>query len=217
MASSEQQAARTTANPRSATGGEPSRVCLFGGTFDPIHLGHTHIAQAAVQQLGLDRVIFLPCKQSPHKPGHQHASASDRLAMCRLATAGLGWAEVDDFDIIAPAPSYSWRTAEAMAERFPNARMFWLMGTDQWHALPRWDRPDHLASLVEFIVFNRGDTPGDLPGYRLHAIPGHHPASATAIRESAPGDLPTAWLAPEVADYIRANQLYHQKTKTIPD
>ena len=193
---------------------QPERlnICLFGGTFDPIHLGHTHIAQAAVDQFQLDQVIFLPCKQSPHKQGQDHASEHHRLEMCRLATAGCDWAEVDDFDLTAPAPSYSWRTAEVMTKRFPNARLFWLMGTDQWQALPRWNRPDHFASLVEFIVFTRGETPKPREGYRLHAIAGDHPASATVIRKSAKNHLRTDWLASEVSDYIVANHLYRKSS-----
>lgn len=186
----------------------PARICLFGGTFDPIHLGHIHIAQAAVSKLALDTVIFLPCQQSPHKQNQQHTSAAHRLAMCRLATAPYPWAEVDDYDLTAPPPSYSWRVAETMRARHPGARLFWLMGTDQWDALPRWNRPDHLTSLVEFIVFSRGNPPKAIPGFRLHPLAGNHPASATAIRQSAPQQLKTDWLHPAVAEYIRKHQLY---------
>ncbi|MBT8043611.1 MAG: nicotinate (nicotinamide) nucleotide adenylyltransferase [Verrucomicrobiae bacterium] len=186
----------------------PERVCLFGGTFDPIHLGHVHIAQAAVEQLHLDQVIFLPCRQSPHKPGHQHASETHRMAMCRLATEAFDWAQVDAFDMKAPEPSYSWRTAEAMTARFPNARLFWLMGTDQWEVLPQWNRPEHLAEMVEFIVFTRGAEPRERRGFKLHAISGNHPASATAIRESADKQLIKEWLHPNVARYISQNHLY---------
>ncbi len=194
--------------------GKKKRICLFGGTFDPIHLGHTHIAQAAAKELNLDEVIFLPCKQSPHKKGIKHASEHHRLAMCQLATAEFNWASVDDHDLTAPAPSYSWLTAEAMMARFPDATLFWLMGTDQWDALPRWNRADHLASLVEFIVFARGSHGSSgqetVPreGYRLHSIQGDHPASATAIRNSVSTQLKTSWLHPAVAKYIINNKLY---------
>lgn len=184
------------------------KICLFGGTFDPIHLGHTHIAAAAVKALGLDRVIFLPCQQSPHKPGQHHASGQDRLAMCQLAVEGLSWAEVDDYDLITPAPSYSWRTAEAMHSRSPNADLYWLMGTDQWQVLHQWSRPEELIRLVKFIVFTRGETPQPRAGYRMHAIDGNHPASATAIRESLTSSDATSSLHPEVANYIHAHNLY---------
>ena len=184
------------------------RICLFGGTFDPIHLGHTHIAAEAVQQLGLDQVIFLPCQRSPHKSEETHASAIQRLLMCRLATGAYDWADVDDHDLVGPEPSYTWRTAEAMRLRFPDARMFWLMGTDQWQELPRWSRPEYLSSLVEFIVVSRGDDPEPRQGYRMHPIRADHPASATAIRNSAAGQLRTDWLHPAVAEYIREHGLY---------
>ena len=122
-------------SPDSTHAEKPQRICLFGGTFDPIHLGHTHIARAAVEQLELDLVLFLPCRQSPHKTDQQHADAKHRLAMCRLATADFPWAEVNDHDLTSPPPSYSWRTAQAMQKNFPLAQLYWLMGTDQWDAL----------------------------------------------------------------------------------
>ena len=184
------------------------KICLFGGTFDPIHLGHLHIAKAAVDKLCLDKVIFLPCKQSPHKSDRAMADEQDRLEMCHLATSGIDWAEVDDHDLVIETPCYSWRTAESIANKFPNAELFWLMGTDQWQALPQWNRPEHLASLVEFIVYSRGETPEPREGYQLHCISGNHPASATKIRESIPQSLLTEWLSPEVAHYINKHALY---------
>ena len=186
----------------------PDKICLFGGTFDPIHLGHTHIATVAVQQLGLDRVIFLPCRQSPHKEGLQPASAEARLSMCQLATEELRWAEVDDMDLTSPPPSYSWRTAEAMAARFSGARLFWLMGTDQWQALPRWSQSERLANLVEFIVFSRGAPPEAQRGFRMHAIDGHHPASASLIRQAPNGSNAQQWLHPKVSHYLESHSLY---------
>jgi len=185
------------------------KICLFGGTFDPIHLGHTHIAEKAVEQLGLDRVIFLPCRQSPHKTGQRHASSGDRLAMCQLATAELPWAEVDEFDLVTPPPSYSWRTAEAMRQKYPSAQLYWLMGTDQWEMLPRWSHPEKLARLVEFIVFTRGTPPQPRPGFQMHSISGNHPASATAIRKHALSENSKHWLNPKVRDYLVKKALYH--------
>ena len=135
------------------------KICLFGGTFDPIHLGHLHIAQAAVDELELDKVIFLPCKQSPHKSNHAQASEDDRLEMCRIATADIHWAEVDEHDLVAASPCYSWRTAENIATRFPDAELYWLMGTDQWQALPEWNRPNHLAHLVKSSSTHAGRLP----------------------------------------------------------
>jgi len=193
---------------------EPQKVCLFGGTFDPIHRGHLHIAEAAIRELNLDQLIFLPCRKSPHKADIQSASGTDRLAMCQLAIEGMEKVSVDDFDLTASEPSYSWRTVEHMQKRFPEARLFWLMGTDQWQALPRWNRVEHLASMVEFIVFTRGEKPAPRKGFRMHSINGHHPASATEIRKAAAAneqELQLEWLEDSVLRYIQAHHLY------IPD
>lgn len=188
---------------------EPSRVALFGGSFDPVHLGHVEIARLAVDQLDLDQVRFLPCRVSPHKTGEPApAPGDDRLAMLRLATAGLPWAVVDDHDLVQPPPSYSYRTIESMRERFPAARMFWLLGRDQWDALPRWKHPERLAEAVEFIVFSRDGDPAPRAGWTMHHLRGVHPASATAIRRAVADGREPSWLDPSVAGYIRSHSLY---------
>jgi len=187
----------------------PRKIALFGGTFDPVHLGHLHLATLAKNALALDEVRFLPCQISPHKTGTAPASGEDRCEMLRLATAGLLWAVVDDFELQQPGPSYSFQTAEAMAARFPGARLFWIMGGDQWDSLPRWKNPESLAERVEFIVLARGDAPLPREGYRLHVVQGEHPASATTLRTAiSQGEAYPSWLALGVADWIARKRLY---------
>ncbi len=187
----------------------PRKIGLFGGTFDPVHLGHIHLAALARDALGLDEVRFLPCPISPHKPDSAPASGEDRREMLRLATAGLPWAVVDDFELRQSGPAYSHLTAEALTERFPAARLFWIMGGDQWDALPRWENPQRLARSVEFAVLARSETPQPRDGYRLHVVRGDHPASATAIRQAISNDaLSHEWLTPAVAAWIAAKGLY---------
>jgi nicotinate-nucleotide adenylyltransferase len=187
----------------------PRKIALFGGTFDPVHLGHVHLAEIARDMLGLDEVRFLPCRISPHKQDTKPASADDRLEMLRRATAGLPWAVVDDFELRRDGPSYSWQTAEAMAERFPEARLFWIMGGDQWDALLKWKYPERLAAHVEFIVFTRAGRLNPRDGFVLHALEGGHPASATTIREDfARGETNHPWLAPAVSSWIDERSLY---------
>jgi nicotinate-nucleotide adenylyltransferase len=188
----------------------PRKIALFGGTFDPVHLGHIHLATRAKVGLDLDQVRFLPCQISPHKAGSQPASGQDRCTMLRLATAPLPWAAVDDFELHQPCPSYSFQTAEAMAMRFPTARLFWIMGGDQWDALPSWKNPERLAACVEFIVLTRGGSLKPHPGFRLHAMPDEgHPASATRIREWIKnGESAGPWLDASVADWIHQRRLY---------
>lgn len=188
---------------------ESRKIALFGGTFDPVHLGHLHLAGLARTALSLDEIRFLPCRISPHKPDTPPTPSADRLQMLRLATAGLPWAVVDDFEVRREGPSFSWQTAQAMKQQFPDARLFWIMGSDQWEALPRWAEPEQLAKCVEFIVFPRGKTPTARPGFRLHAVEGSHCASATDIREAiAKGQTTHPWLNPEVARWIHQHHLY---------
>lgn len=184
-------------------------IGLFGGTFDPVHLGHLHVAELAKSALALDQVRFIPCRISPHKLASTPTPADERLAMLRLATAGLPWAVVDDIETIRDGPSYSWQTAEAMKSRFPGARLFWIMGADQWQALPSWAEPERLAACVEFIVFSRGSIPGSRPDFVLHTIQSEHPASATRIRtDLASGQCSHPWLHPAVANHIARHGLY---------
>jgi len=184
------------------------KICLIGGTFDPIHLGHTYIAEKCYRELGMDKIIFLPCKQSPHKLTKENAPDHHRLAMCQLAVSSLPWAEVDDYDLTAPSPSYSWRTAEVMQKRHPEAELYWLMGTDQWEAILRWDRPQYLASLVNFIVISRGDDPEQIDGLPFLHIGGLHSASATYIRDSPYSSQARAWLNPVISAYIQEYSIY---------
>lgn len=189
------------------------KIGLFGGTFDPVHVGHIHLASIARDALGLDEVRFLPCRISPHKSGSIPASGHDRCEMLRIATTGLPWAVTDDMELTRSGPSFSYVTAETTAEKFPDARLFWIMGGDQWDALMRWENPPRLAARVEFIVLARGDTPAPRAGFRLHVAQGQHPASSTAIREAiSNGDPNPPWLAPAVAKYIMENGIYRSGT-----
>ena len=142
------------------------RIALFGGTFDPPHLGHVRLAEAAREAVGLDEVRLLPCRVSPHKTGSEPTAAADRLAMLRLATAGLPWVVVDDCEVGREGPSYSYQTAEALAARFPEAKLFWLMGADQWDALPDWRHPERLAADAARRVSDAG-VRGHPSGQRL--------------------------------------------------
>ena len=184
------------------------KIGIFGGTFDPVHLGHLHLASLAKDALTLDQVRFLPCQISPHKIRTSPASGRDRLEMLHLATAEIPWAIVDDLELRKNGPSYSYETAETLTHRFPDTQLIWIMGGDQWDALPRWKNPERLASYVEFAVLSRGEPPKPRDGYTLHTIPGQHPASATKIREAISSEKSPAWLQDNVMQYITSHRLY---------
>lgn len=190
---------------------DPPRIALFGGTFDPVHLGHLHLAALARQALALDEVRFMPCRISPHKEASQPTPPEDRLAMLRLALADLPWATVEDHELRSGGGvSYSYQTAEALRAERPTSRWFWIMGGDQWAVLPTWRHPERLAACVEFIVLARDDLPlAARDGFLMHPVCGEHPASATAIREAfRDGATTHPWLPPGVAQWITQHRLY---------
>jgi len=189
------------------------KIALFGGTFDPVHDGHLHIADLAREAFKLDEIRWIPCWISPHKQDRQPAPAADRLQMLRLATANCPWSVVDPIEIERRGPSYSIDTAREMSRRFPDARLFWIMGTDQWNVLPSWAESEKLADLVEFIVISRGDAPKPRKGFRLHPLHATHPASATEIRNTIAAESPPRWLAPAVLDWIESHRLYQNGIK----
>ncbi len=183
------------------------KICLFGGSFDPVHSGHLAIAEAAVQRCALDKVIFLPAAQSPFKQGKKHLfSDAQRVELLKLATAPHPWAEVSELDLQLPPPSWSWRLVEHYRRTAPDAELYWLLGTDQWQELHRWARVDYLAQELHFIVYHRGAIPQPREGVRSTFIGGNHPAASTAIRRAITdcAPLPEGWMPPEVEQQARA-------------
>ena len=187
--------------------------CLFGGSFDPVHRGHLAMAEAARRQAGMERVIFLPCHQSPHKAGRPPLEAEKRLELLEMALDGLPWATLSTFELVRPGPSFSWETATHFSRLLPDVELCWLLGGDQWAALERWSHPEILARLLHFIVLPRAGHPaGPKAGFRATILPDfHHPASATAVRDAAAkGDADTvrALTPPAVAEAILQRGYY---------
>jgi len=131
------------------------RIGLFGGSFDPVHLGHLLVAQAAREELDLARLFLIPAAQSPFKPDRQPTPAPERLRLLRLALAGKTWCELDEQEIRRGGVSYTIDTARDYAGRFPEAQLFYLIGADHLPQLPKWRAAQDLARLVEFVVIPR--------------------------------------------------------------
>lgn len=143
-----------------------NRIILFGGTFDPIHLGHVRAAEAAQQYLDAERVIFIPARRSPCKPEPPSASEEDRLRMVQLAIEGHEGFEVSDCEFHRPPPSYTVETVQEFRERLGSeADLFWLLGADAVKDLPRWYQIDRLMELCRIAVMYRAGYPK--PGFSL--------------------------------------------------
>ena len=151
-----------------------NRIGLFGGSFDPVHLGHLLVARAACEELALARLFFIPAAQSPFKPGSEPAPPALRLRMLRRALAGQRDYEMDEQELQRGGVSYSIDTARAYAEKFPNAELFYLIGADHVPTLPKWREAEALAALVQFVVIPRpGETPATLPlPFRIQILGG---------------------------------------------
>ena len=159
------------------------RIGLFGGSFDPVHLGHLLVAQAACEELNLDRLFFIPAAQSPFKPGTEPAPDVLRLRLLRLALAGCANYEVDAQEIHRGGTSFTIDTVRGYANRFPEAALFYLIGADHVQKLPQWRAAEELAGLVEFVVIPR---PGEAPGpshapFRLHRLRGFPVAVSSSM------------------------------------
>ena len=188
------------------------KLGLYGGSFDPVHLGHLLVAQAAREELGLDRVCFIPAAQSPFKPDAQPAPAAARLQMLRLALAGRTFCDVDDQEIVRGGVSYTIDTLRDYARRFPQAQLYYLIGADHAALLPKWRTADELAKLAEFLVIPRpggGEAPLPPPfrGRTLRGFP--LGVSSSQIRARMKAGLPVDLLVPPgVAEAIRNHRLY---------
>lgn len=188
-----------------------SRIALFGGTFDPIHEGHLEIVTRARKEMSLDKVIFLPCRHSPHKKTTPSAGNLERLEMIKLATTEIPWAEASNFELLRPAPSYTWETVETLKPTFKEGtELFLIIGLDQWNALPRWSYPEKLAAAVTFLVFGRGGDPTPREGYQSYFFKSAHPASSSKIRRQLARNEPSSWLPRKVSNYISSNKLYSE-------
>lgn len=158
------------------------RIGLFGGSFDPFHLGHFLIARTAMETFRLDEVVYLPCAQSPLKKSQPLASAGERLRWLKKGLAGERWAKVSSLEIARLGTSYSVDTASYWRKKNPNAKLFWIMGSDQWKVLPQWKDFKKLARWVHFLVFPRPVPPKKRSGIRMSPLSVRFDLSSTQIR-----------------------------------
>jgi nicotinate-nucleotide adenylyltransferase len=206
-------AARLPALPKST-----ARVGLFGGTFDPVHLGHLAVARTALRELELDRLFFIPAACAPLRDAPPVAPAADRVELLRVALAEENDPRLGVLDLEARTGTvqYTVDTLARLRATWPRARLIWLLGGDQFAQLDRWREPEHLARVAEFAVLDRPEQPPAVPpvslarSLRWHRLTGPaHPASAAEIRRRrVAGENWELWLPPAVARAIEERKLY---------
>lgn len=139
-----------------------SRIALFGGSFNPIHNGHLHLAQTVHQQCGLDRMLLMPSGTAPHKSSDAYAPAADRLAMCRLAAEPYPWLEVSDYELTKPGKSYTVETLRYLHSCFPEDALFLLTGSDMLLSFDSWYCWQEILTLAGLLCVSRGTEPEDV-------------------------------------------------------
>ena len=189
------------------------RVGVFGGTFDPVHLGHLAIAHAALESVPLDRVLFVLARRSPLKERGPVAPEADRLRMIELAVAGEPRFAVSRIELDREGPSYTVETLERLAG---DDDLFLILGSDAIADFPRWKDPDRIAKLATLVVADRPGAParlGDAPIVTFDAP--RLDISSRELRARAARGRSLRYLVPEPAwKHIEARGLYRGEAPT---
>lgn len=199
-------------------------IALFGGTFDPIHLGHTRVAEAAAGQIDAEKVVFIPAKCSPLKGFSPRAGDEDRLAMIALAITGHDSFEASDCELKRPAPSYTLDTVRLFKRKYgPETSIHWLLGADSVEDLVHWYKVRKLIDECHLTAMQRaGYAPPDFERFvpmwgpervaKLRRDVVQTPlidVSSTEVRRRlAAGEDVRGMIHPDVIEYIRQHGLY---------
>jgi nicotinate-nucleotide adenylyltransferase len=188
------------------------KIGLYGGSFDPVHLGHLLVARAAREELSLDLVFFIPAAQSPFKPMSPPLAAPERLRLLRLSLAGETNMRIDTQELDRGGVSYTIDTLRGYAQKYPGARLHYLIGADNAGFLPQWHEAETLAELAQFIVIPRPGrgVPALPPPFQGRALEGFPlGVSSSQIRARIRnGQSIDHLVAPAAAEAIRNYRLY---------
>lgn len=200
-----------------------SHIGIYGGTFNPIHLGHLLAAQAVAEEAGLDLVLFLPCNVSPFKRGAPDlVSGADRLEMIRLSVAGEPLFATCSLDIDRGGVSYALDSVQAVRQRYPKERLSFIIGMDSLRELSHWYRVNEMLSLCDVISVERPGVDVPIKAEELcfpeeirnrllaNIIRGRHCeiSSSEIRRRIAQGRSIRYLVHPDVEAYIRSRSLY---------
>ena len=196
------------------------RIGLFGGTFDPPHLGHLVLAEWARARLRLDRVVFVPAGTPPHKRGRRLTDAALRLVLTQLAVRGNPAFTVSGFEARRKGPSFTVDTLRHFHARQPGARFYLLMGADSLADFPDWHEPAEIARLAKLVVaartgaaeaFGHALLPASARGRVVLLDNPLVAISSSALRARARAGRSLRYLVPDaVAAYVARHRLYRR-------
>ena len=199
------------------------RVGILGGAFNPPHTGHLVCAQEALVQLELDKVLFVPVGEAPHRELAGDPGAEERLEMVELATADDERFEASRVEIDRQGPSYTADTLRALHDAAPGDELFLILGGDQAATLASWHEPEEVLTLATVAVLERLSWSRQAIGIKLSRLRGGEgirylempiiQISSSAVRRRAGAARPIRyWVPDKVAAYIEANGLYGAST-----
>ncbi len=196
------------------------RIGIFGGSFDPVHNEHIALARAAIEELGLDKLLIMPAGIPPHKQEKRLSASKDRLALCRLAFASFPKAEICDYEIERAGTSYTYQTCEYFSSLYQGDELFWLVGTDMLRDFPTWKFPERILACATLAVCGRNEKGAWIEEeqkifyekfgarFRFLSYEGKD-VSSTKLRVLAGAGLRLTDFTPlAVADYIEEKGLY---------
>lgn len=197
------------------------KVGILGGSFDPVHNGHIHMAVSAYQTFDLDQVWLIPAGHSPNKDEEKMTSGEYRYEMCQIATKTDNKLYVSRMELDCPERSYTYRTLEKLVEQYPENEFYFIMGGDSLDYLETWKHPEIITALAVILVVPRYpfepeglnakiDRLKELFACDIRLIPcPEYPISSTAIRQSLAEGKPLEKDFPNgVLAYIRDKKLY---------
>lgn len=205
--------------------GEPLRIGILGGTFNPVHLGHLILAQDACELFELAKVLFVPCAQAPHKSATVLASSEHRLAMLQAAIEDDPRFEVSDLELQRGGISYSVDTVRELKSRQPHAELCFIIGSDSLAELHLWKDVETLLTLCRFMILSRPGTDDETGWRQVRRLPSPWPdrllaqsrtghrveISSSNIRHRVAEGLSIRYLVPPAVEmYVVEHHLYTQ-------
>ncbi|WP_195542704.1 nicotinate (nicotinamide) nucleotide adenylyltransferase [Massiliimalia timonensis] len=202
------------------------KVAVFGGTFNPIHLGHLHLCAECQREYQFQKIILMPDNLPPHKQVQQLATARQRLDMCRLAAEDIPFLEVSDLELRLKGVSYTVQTLRKLTQNFPEVEWHWIIGSDMLYTFHQWYRYEEILSMAKVVAGAREQAEYDkMLSYREQLGPlknrveiirlAAKPLSSTQVRKALETGEPVVrdYLPEQVFSYIREHGLYQGKGK----